>query len=100
MSSLNSHLFGIGSPRVDSPNCNCSKNPETTKHYFFICSDHISQREELEKKLQNSLKNYNKMSMNGKLAVILHGRGLDNAAGLAVATSVQKFIRETKRFDS
>ena len=40
------------------------------------------------------------MSMNGKLAVILHGRGLDNAAGLAVATSVQKFIRETKRFDS
>ena len=42
----------------------------------------------------------NKMSMNGKLAVILHGRGLDNTAGLAVATSVQKFIRETKCFES
>ena len=40
------------------------------------------------------------MSMNGKLAVILHGRGLDNTACLAVATWVQKFIRETKRFDS
>ena len=40
------------------------------------------------------------MSMNGKLAVILHGRGLDNTAGLAAATSVQKFIRDTKLFDS
>ena len=36
------------------------------------------------------------MSMNGKLAVILRGRGLYNAADLAVASSVQKFIRATK----
>ena len=32
--------------------------------------------------------------------MIMHDRGLDNTVGLAVATAVQKLIRETKRFDS
>ena len=100
MSSLNAHLFKINSTHVDSPNCNCAPVPETSRHYFFLCSNNISLREELDSTLQSLIANYRRLSMTDKLAIILHGRTLDDATGLAVAASVQRFIRKTKRFEN
>ena len=99
MSILKSHLFRVNYPHVDSPHCSCAPIPETVQHFFFSCPYFSSQRTELERQLQNLIVDYHKLGVKEKLAIILHGRSLNNAAGLAVASSVQKFIRNTKRFD-
>ena len=98
MSTLKSHLFRINYPNVDSPHCSCASIPEKVQHFFFSCPCYSSLRKELEKQLENLIVDYHNLRVKDKLAIILHGRSLNNAAGLAVASSVQKFIRNTKRF--
>ena len=48
----------------------------------------------------NFVKHYVKLTINDKLGILVFGRNLNNAAGLAVVASVQKYIRNTKRFIS
>ena len=99
MSSLNVHLFQIHSSQTNTPNCSCKQTAETVKHFFFFCSHYTLPRVELEFTLHNLIANYSQLNTNHKLAIILHGYNLTNAAGLAVAVAVQKYITKTKRFD-
>ena len=99
LSSLNAHLFTINSPQVDSPYCTCGPLAETAKHFFFLCPNFNHQRDELEKILTKIIVNYNNLTFKDKLTIVLCGRNLNTADGLAVATAVQKYIRNTKRFD-
>ena len=41
---------------------------------------------------------YHKLNVNDKMDIVLHGGKLEKTAGLAVALSVQKFLRDSKRF--
>ena len=40
------------------------------------------------------------LTINDKLAILVFGHTLNDAAGLAVAASVQRYIRNTRRFVS
>ena len=100
LSGLHAHLFKINSHLVDTPNCSCEPIPETVKHYLFFCPRYVVQRKELESSLINYIKHYAKLTVNDKLAILVFGHNLNNATGLAVAASVQKYIRNTKRFVS
>ena len=40
------------------------------------------------------------LTLSDKLDIILHGLNLNKTVGLAVAASVQKYIRNTQRFDN
>ena len=99
MTSLNSHLFQIHSPSVDSPYCNCDSLIESVKHYFLSCPQYAQEREELEASLRHLINDYHTLNFNDKLTVILHGPGKNSSLCLAVAASVQKYIRATKRFE-
>ena len=95
LSGLHAHLFKINSHLVDTPNCSCEPIPETVKHYLFFCPRYVVQRKELESSLINYIKHYAKLTVNDKLAILVFGHNLNNATGLAVAASVQKYIRNT-----
>ena len=73
LSGLNAHLYKINSPQVDSPNCRCEPSPETVKHYFFFCPKYVVQRTELERSLINYIKDYVKLTINDKLAILVFG---------------------------
>ena len=98
MSTLKAHLFSIDSPQVDSPNCICAPVPETVRHFFFSCPLHNIPREELEREIKMLIVSYEKLNVHAKLALLLCGHSLGTAAGLAVASAVQKFIKHTNRF--
>ena len=98
LSGLNSHLYRINSSHVDSPHCSCEPVPETVKHYLFLCPKYTLQRKELEASLKTCIKNYTRLTLNDKLAVLVFGHKLNKATGLAVAAAIQTYIRKTKRF--
>ena len=100
MSSLNSHLFQINSSLVDSPYCKCNSLTESVHHYFLSCPQYAQKREELEASLRHLINNYHTLNSKDKLTIILHGPGKNSSLCVAVAASVQKYIRETKRFES
>ena len=53
-----------------------------------------------QRSLINLVPNYAKLTLSDKLDIILHGLNLNKTVGLAVAASVQKYIRNTQRFDN
>ena len=98
LSSSNAHMFKINATHIDSPYCSYAEVPETVKHYIFFFPQYSLQRKELEGSLMNVIAGYGILTVNEKLAVLLHDRKLNKTADLAVAAYVRKFLRNSERF--
>ena len=57
------------------------------------------QRGVLENSLTRVIKDYTRLNISRKLDIILRGPRLNRDADLAVAACVQKYIRDTQRFN-
>ena len=97
MSDLNAHLYSI--QKAQSPNCVCSSTPETTNHFILTCRIHAHHRAELFRNMTLILQSdFFNLPPDIKTDILLHGKNLSSEQSHIVASTFQKFIFNTKRF--
>ena len=96
MSSLKAHLFQ--NLKTPSPLCECGTALETTKHFVLQCRLHHQHRIEMTRNIEQTINNFQCLTISAKLDILLQGKGLSKADGCVVAKEFQAFLLKTKRF--
>ena len=97
MSPLNSHRFQI--QKIDDPSCPCGFSFETVTHFIFHCPLHETARRYLLDTISDTLRcDFSLLSTQDQFNTLIHGTGLGDGEGLAVATSFQNYLVNSGRF--
>ena len=98
MSNLNSHLFQI--QKFITSECSCGSPVENVRHYVLFCSNYDNQRHRLFRSISLITGiEFNGLSSEQQLRLLLHGESLDGGCGPAVAYEFQNFIINSHRFN-
>ena len=73
LSHLNDHKFRHNFHDCLYPLCSCSLDVEDNEHFFLRCHHYLANREILFSKVRKICTNFDKMSANFKIEVLLYG---------------------------
>ena len=97
MSKLNSPQFQIQAN--ETPHCMCGHTKEDTPHFLLHCPLlHITRATMFRNIQVDTNINLSHRDNSAKLEILLHGTGLSDGGAEKVASSVFKFILDSKRF--
>ena len=97
MSHLNAHLFKI--QKNDSPACTCGHPIKNSRHFILFCSQFTHHRTALFDKASQILHHpFTQMPPLSQLSTLLHGTGLRDSDGRAIAQCFQTFLFNSNRF--
>ena len=89
-SNLNFHLFNYN--LVTSPNCKHCNLPETSNHYFFICTQYTIERNVMLQRINRILKTH-RINNKVTLDLLLHGsKKLSYTLNTELFKAVHSFI--------
>ena len=99
LSPLNSHKFNYNFADTDSNLCSCNDGVENTDHFFLKCSNFLTQRETLQRSVNDILLNYNVHIACDNYRFFLYGHHLISQSDNKVILQASiKFIKDSKRF--
>ena len=97
MSPLNSHRFQI--QKIDDPSCPCGFSFETVTHFIFHCPLHETARRYLLDTISDTLRcDFSLLPTQDQFNTLIHGTGLGDGEGLAVAHELSKLPCQFRTF--
>ena len=99
-SDLNLHKFTIG--LVETSECLCHANKESSLHYLIECFLYSGERQTLFNLVEHYIPNFPQLNKSKKYEILVNGINNENPdfyyTNISISIAVQHFIFKTKRF--